>query len=71
MPASDCDIVAEIGAGIRAMRKEYMLTQQQLAELAGISDRTLRDIEKGSGSPSVGTVAKVLATLGLNLEVRK
>ena len=71
MPASDSEIVAEIGAGIRAMRKEYMLTQQQLAELAGISDRTLRDIEKGSGSPSVGTVAKVLATLGLNLEVRK
>lgn len=53
------------------MRKEYMLTQQQLAELSGVSVRTLRDIEKGSGSPSIGTVVNVAATLGLDVEVRK
>lgn len=34
-----------IGEEIRSMRKHYMLTQQQLAAMAGISDRTLRDIE--------------------------
>lgn len=37
MPASDCGIPTAIGREIRAMRKEYMLTQQQLADLAGIS----------------------------------
>lgn len=71
MPASDSDVLARIGAEIRAMRKEYMLTQQQLAELSGVSVRTLRDIEKGSGSPSIGTVVNVAATLGLDVEVRK
>lgn len=71
MPACDSDVLARIGAEIRAMRKEYMLTQQQLAEFSGGSVRTLRDIEKGSGSPSIGTVVNVAATLGLAVEVRK
>ncbi|MCT1444455.1 transcriptional regulator [Corynebacterium sanguinis] len=71
MTAPDSDIPSRIGREIRAMRKEYMLTQQQLAELAGISDRTLRDIEAGSASPSIGTVVRVLGTLGLDLEVRR
>ncbi|MEJ5996695.1 type II toxin-antitoxin system Y4mF family antitoxin [Corynebacterium sp. H130] len=60
-----------IGNEIRDMRKHYMLTQQQLAEMAGISDRTLRDIEKGTGTPSLGTVLTVLETLGLRAEVHR
>ncbi|AWB84191.1 helix-turn-helix domain-containing protein [Corynebacterium liangguodongii] len=71
MPAPDNGAVERIGIEIRTMRKEYMLTQQQLAELAGISDRTLRDIEAGREGPSIGTVVKVLSTLGLDLEVRR
>lgn len=51
------------------MRKRYMLTQQQLAEMTGISDRTLRDIEKGTGTPSIGAVLTVLNTLGLRIEI--
>lgn len=46
-----------------------MLTQQQLAEMAEISERTLRDIEKGTGTPSLGTVLTVLGALGLRIEV--
>ncbi|QMV85275.1 helix-turn-helix transcriptional regulator [Corynebacterium hindlerae] len=58
-----------IGQAIRDMRKRYMLTQQQLAEMTGISDRTLRDIEKGTGTPSIGAVLTVLNTLGLRIEI--
>ena len=61
---------ARLGAAVRAMRKDYNLTQQQLAELVGTSDRTLRDIEKGTGSPSVGVVLKTLETLGPKWEVK-
>lgn len=58
-----------LGAAIRDERRAARLTQAQLAELAGCSDRTLRDIERGAGSPSIGTVVAVLDALGLGLEV--
>lgn len=47
-----------------------MLTQPQLALMVGISDRTLREIEKGTGSPSVKAVLATLETLGLELDIR-
>ncbi len=43
-------LAAEIGTSIRRARKDAGLTQQQLGELAGLSDRTIREIEIGSGS---------------------
>lgn len=62
---------ALIGAAIRDARKAAGLTQMQVAELAGISDATLRDIERGSGSPSVRSVLEALDVLGLGLEVTR
>lgn len=58
---------AAIGAAIRSARKSYRLTQQELADLAGISDKTLRDIERGATSPSVGAVIASANALGLSL----
>jgi y4mF family transcriptional regulator len=63
------DRVQRIGADIRAARRQYRLTQEQLAELAGTSTRTIRDIEHGTGTTGVGTVAEVADVLGLALEV--
>lgn len=41
-----------IGARIRTARKAAYITQEQLAELAGTSTHTARDIEKGGlGEP--------------------
>ena len=59
----------EIGIAVRRARKEAGLTQQQLGELAGVSDRTLRDIESGAGSPALRTVLTVAAVLGLQVTV--
>ncbi|MFI5720346.1 helix-turn-helix domain-containing protein [Nocardia sp. NPDC051750] len=59
------DSVQRIGAEIRAARRRYRLTQEQLAELAGTSTRTIRDIEPGTGA----TVAEVADVLGLTLSV--
>jgi y4mF family transcriptional regulator len=58
-----------IGSRIRAARKAAGLTQEQLGDLAGTSTRTIRDIEKGTGSPGIGVVARVAAALGLELAV--
>lgn len=57
-----------VGATIRAARKSTGLTQADVADLAGISERTLRDIESGAGSPSLAAVAKVANVLGLHLK---
>lgn len=60
--------VAELGGFIRASRKEKGLTQQDLADLAGVSDRFLRELEKGKPSAEIGRVIAVLSTLGFDLE---
>ncbi len=53
-----------IGARIREERKAAGLTQEQLAELAGTSTRTVRDIEKGTGATALGIVARVAEVVG-------
>lgn len=63
------DQVQRIGADIRAARRRYQLTQEQLADLAGTSTRTVRDIEHGTGTTSIGTVTEVADVLGLALEL--
>lgn len=57
--------LAEIGAAIREARQSYDLTQQDLADLLGVSDRTLRNLEKGDGSVAFGTVLAALQAVGL------
>lgn len=61
--------VEAIGRAIRTARRQNALTQEQLAELAGTSTRTVRDIEHGTGSTSLSTVAAVADVLGLSLGV--
>ena len=59
----------DIGRAIRAARKVHALTQEQLAELAGTSTRTVRDIEKGTGATSLDTVIAVAAAVGVQIGV--
>jgi len=61
--------VAEIAEGIRRNRKEAGLTQEDLAHLAGTSERTVRAIETGTGNPSLQAVVAVANVLGLKLAV--
>ena len=52
---------------LRAHRRAAGLTQQQLADLAGISVGTLRDLEQGrTRHPRPGSAARLAAALGLN-----
>ena len=65
--------VEEIGAFVRAKRKELRLTQLEVAALADVSDRFLRELEHGKPSVEIGKVIDVVAVLGFDLEpvVRK
>ena len=51
------------------MKKTLRLTSAELAKLAGISYRTLQDIEQGRSTGTVQTMNRVLGVLGLRLGV--
>lgn len=59
--------VEDVGKRIRAARKEAGLTQKDLADLAGTSERTVRAIETGTGNPTLAAVAATANVLGLRL----
>ncbi|MGO2541601.1 MAG: helix-turn-helix transcriptional regulator [Specibacter sp.] len=65
------DSVLTVAAGIRAARKEAGLTQEDLANLAETSERTIRAIETGTGNPSLRAVAAAAQVLGLRLSVTR
>lgn len=56
-----------IGEQIRLRRKELMITQPSLADIAGISINTLYKIERGQANPTIEVLAKILDVLGLEI----
>lgn len=60
--------IETLGAFVRTQRKERRLTQLEVAELADVSDRFLRELEHGKPTAEIGKVMDVLAVLGYDLE---
>lgn len=58
-------ILVQLGENIRLAEKRRKLTQTQMAERTGLSKPTLRKIERGDGSVSIGHYLLVLSVLGL------
>ena len=56
-----------IGANIRKERKRQLLTMEQLAEKAGISDNFLGKIERGEGMPSLPTIDSIACDLDVSI----
>ena len=46
------------------------ISQQDLAEFAGVGIATVKDIERGKGNPSLQTLQKLLEVLGLEMTLR-
>lgn len=65
------DSTITVGSSIRAARKEAGLTQEDLANLAQTSERTIRAIESGTGNVSFRTVEAAADVLGLRLVVTR
>ena len=52
-------------------RREFLsLTQQDLAEMAGVGLATIKDIERGKGNPALNTIKKILEVLGIEIEYK-
>lgn len=70
MPVVDLDFLTidelarEMGERLRHCRLRRRLEQTELAERAGLSDRTVRALEKGTGS-SVDSLLRVMKALGI------
>lgn len=60
--------VALIGELIKA-RRERGLTQKQLEELSGVKQPVIARMERGTTSPNIATVMKLLAPLGKTLAI--
>ena len=44
------------------------ISQIDLAEMAGISPATVKDIERGMGNPCMKTVTRILEVLGMEMD---
>lgn len=59
----------QIGKIIQERRDYLNLTQKDVAEIAGITFKSISDIELGIRNPTVNTLKSVLDVLGLELAI--
>jgi len=59
-----------VGRQVRARRKSLRIDQQMLADLAGVSRKSVSEIERGKATIRMDVLVAVLDALGLTLEVR-
>ena len=53
---------------VRELRVERAMTQQQLADMVGVSSRTIISIEKGQYSPSLMLAYRMARVFGVSIE---
>ncbi|HLH96369.1 MAG TPA: helix-turn-helix transcriptional regulator [Xanthobacteraceae bacterium] len=58
-----------LGRLVRETRRALGLTQPKLALSAGVGVRFLVDIEKGKPTAQIGKILRVLAALGIELQL--
>lgn len=58
-----------LGAEVRARRTLLKLNQQDVADMAGVSERFVRFVEQGKPSIQLDSLLAVLETLGLELKL--
>ena len=59
----------QLGAAIRARRKQLKVTQKDLAMTCGTGPRFIVDLEKGKPTCQIGKTLQVVQALGLELRM--
>ena len=54
---------------IKERRQTLKLSQEDLAEIAGVGLRTLKQIESNKGNPTFKTILKIADVLGMELKL--
>ena len=60
----------EVMDAIKNRRSILRLQQKDLAELSGVSLRTIIQIENNTGNPSIDTLNKLTKVLGVEIEFK-
>ncbi len=60
----------EIAQTIKERRQFLNITQSELADIAGISVRSLKSIELGKANPTLSVLEKILDTLGMAIKIK-
>lgn len=61
---------SELIKSIKARREMLQVNQEMLAELSGVSLRTIKQFESGKGNPTLRTISKLADALGLELTLQ-
>jgi XRE family aerobic/anaerobic benzoate catabolism transcriptional regulator len=61
------DLRGRVGARVKQLRQARRLTQEQLAERAGLSYKFIGEVERGRGNPTLTTLAALSEALGVGL----
>jgi len=62
-------MLAQLGQEIQLRRESLGYTQQDIAEYLGVSDTTIRNIEKGKPGVAIGHWYKITELLGLSITI--
>ena len=55
---------------MKERRAKLNISQLDLAEMAGVSLATVKDIERGKGNPALATIQKIMEVLGMEMLFR-
>ncbi|WP_343572114.1 helix-turn-helix domain-containing protein [Mycobacterium sp.] len=61
--------IARIAQTFAERRVTLRLTQQNLADLAGVSRYSIQSLERGTGSTKINSVVEIAEILGMRIEV--
>ncbi|XXJ18875.1 helix-turn-helix domain-containing protein [Desulfovibrio caledoniensis] len=59
------DILLKLGKRIRELRQKNGLSQSRLAEMAGLNDKYLGEVERGANNISVKNLGQIAVALGV------
>jgi DNA-binding XRE family transcriptional regulator len=65
----DYDVYVEIREALISLRKENHMTQKELANLTGMTQTSISNIEKGISKPTIETIKKIADALGVRLVI--
>ena len=60
-----------LGRQISARRKKLMITQKDLAEMAGVSSRMVSMVERGLANPSVKELSDMVKPIGFVITLQE
>lgn len=67
-PSKEIDVFDRIPELLRRVRLDQNVTQEELAEISGVSVSQVSRIEAGSQDPQLDTVGRLLEAMGLDLD---